>query len=111
MEGCFSFQWGLGLFFRWGWCPMGGVGFDGGGEVRKKLLDGEGAAPPCPHPTMGNPVMGGLNLKFVKILWGQNFFICLWGEVGGHKSLWGEVIFITTSSLFQFFRKNQHPEK
>ena len=76
---------------------MGGVGFDGGGEVRKKLLDGEGAAPPCPHPTMGNPVMGGLNLKFVKILWGQNVLLNLWGInlYGGVKIIERErVIFI-----------------
>ena len=63
MEGCFMFQWGGGggcfsdggdLIFKWGGCPMGGISFDDGGGVRKKLLDGRG----CPHalPTMGNPV-------------------------------------------------------
>ena len=38
MEGCFTFQWGGGVFFRWGagdifkWGvrTMGGIGFDGG---------------------------------------------------------------------------------
>ena len=33
MEGCFTFQWGGGgsFIFKWGVCPMGGIGFDGEG--------------------------------------------------------------------------------
>ena len=106
---------GVGVVFQMGVVPHVGVLVLMGGEVRKKLLDGEGAAPPpCPHPTMGNPVMGGLNLKICQNFVGTKFFHMFvgWGGGGGgHKSLWGEVIFITTSSLFQFFRKNQYPEK
>ena len=50
MEGCFTFQWGLhfqlgGFIFKWGECPMGGIGFDG--EFSKKSQDGG-------HPTMRN---------------------------------------------------------
>ena len=52
--------------------------------------------------------------KFAKTLWGQNFFLYLWGD----KPLWEElklyeglIIFITTISLFHFFTNSQHPEK
>ena len=48
MEGCFMFQWGLGLFSRWGGASFlsgEGIGFDGGGS--KKISP--------PPPTMGNP--------------------------------------------------------
>ena len=59
-------------------------------------------------------IMGNWIWKFAKILWGWNFFLHLWGiklyGKGGVKNIWG-VIFITTVSLFHFFRNTQHPEK
>ena len=37
---------------------------------------------------VGPPViMGGLNLKIAKILWGQKFLLDLWGN----KPVWGEL--------------------
>ena len=62
MEGCFTFQWGGGgfvfqmgvaLFLNEGSAPWGGIGFDGAGSFEKNR---EMWAPPCPPPTMGNPV-------------------------------------------------------
>ena len=43
--------------------------------------------------------------------WASILFEC--PPMGGVKSKWGSNIYyyITTLSLFQFFRKNQHPEK
>ena len=57
--------------------------------------------------------MGNLIRKFAKILWGQNFSYICWGINlhGGSKNYMGGVIFITTLSLFHFFRNSQHPEK
>ena len=57
---------------------------------------------------------GGLNLKICQNFVGTNFFLTivedkpLWGEL---KLYGGGVIFITTPSLFYFFRNSQHPEK
>ena len=48
MEGYFMFQWGAS--FLHGGCPMGGIGFHGGGRGLKKII-GWGGTP----PTMGNP--------------------------------------------------------
>ena len=43
--------------------------------------------PPHPHPPLPI-IMGELNLKFIKIMWGQNFFLLnLWGK----KPLWGKL--------------------
>ena len=57
---------------------------------------------------------GGLNLKICQNFVGQKLFLNLWED----KPLWGElklyeggVIFITTLSLFHFFRNSQHSEK
>ena len=65
--------------------------------------------PPPPHYNAG----GDLIWKFGKILWGQNFFLNLWGDKcqWGELKLYGGSIFITTISLFHFFRNSQHPEK
>ena len=41
------FQIGGASFLSRGGCPMGGIGFDGGGGFRKKLLDG-GSTPHAP---------------------------------------------------------------
>ena len=56
--------------------------------------------------------MGDLIWKLAKILWGLNFFLDLWGDkpLWGELKLYGRVIFITTVSLFHFFRNSQHPE-
>ena len=65
--------------------------------------------PPLPN------IMGGVNLKIC-----PKIFLYLWGikplwgggGVGGVKNIWG-VIFITTLSLFHFFRKHltcQYPQ-
>ena len=65
-------------------------------------------------------IMGDLIWKFVKILWGQMFFLhlrgdkSLWGELksyGWSKNHMGGVIFTTTLPLFHFFRNSQHSEK
>ena len=55
MEGCFTFQWGGGLFFRWGdfifkrgGCPMWGIGFDGRGFQKKNRWMRGGAPPHVP---------------------------------------------------------------
>ena len=56
------------------------------------------APPPLPI------IMGG-NYN-AKILWGQNF-----SYISGGTNLYGGEIFITTISLFHFFRNNKHPEK
>ena len=43
---------------------------------------------PSPLPPLPPIIMGGdLIWKFAKVLWGQNFFIDLWGD----KPLWGEL--------------------
>ena len=44
----FTFHWGVGVGFSWGggggWCPMGGIGFDGGFfETNRRI----GGRPPC----------------------------------------------------------------
>ena len=42
MEGCFAFQWGVGLFFRWGASFLsGGCGFE-------KIVGWGGVPPPMP---------------------------------------------------------------
>ena len=64
----------------------------------------------CPSPI----IMGDLIWKFTKISWGQNFFLHLWGNKylwEGELKIYGGSIFITTLSLFHFFRNSQHPEK
>ena len=49
MEGCFTLQWGWG-----GGAPWGGMGFDEGGRVLKKIVGWE--VFPYAPPTVGNPV-------------------------------------------------------
>ena len=51
------------------------------------------------------PIIMGGNYN-AKILWGQNF-----SYISGGTNLYGGEIFITTISLFHFFRNNTHPEK
>ena len=59
MEGCFMFQWGGGLFFRWGnsflsaGYPMGSIGFDGEGFEKNCWMGGH--PPPRSSPTVVNP--------------------------------------------------------
>ena len=68
-------------------------------------------SPPPPPPLQ--IIMGGLNLKICQNFLGQDFFL----NLRGNKPLWGElklyggVIFITTRSLFYFFRNSQTPRK
>ena len=75
---------------------------------------------PTPTITMEEGAEGGeggdLVWKFANILWRQNFFLHLWQD----KSLWVELkakwgsniyYYITTLSLFHFFRNSQHSEK
>ena len=59
------------------------------------------SAPPPPI------IMGGLKLKICQNFVGTNFFLTFAGEY----SSMGGVTFITTLSLFHFFRNSQHPEK
>ena len=42
--------------------------------------------------------MGGLNLKIRKILWGQKFFLHLWGD----KPLWGELKLYGGSNIYYY---------
>ena len=57
--------------------------------------------------------MEWLNLKISQNFVGTNFFLHLWGDelLWGELKLYGDVIFITTISLFHFFRNSQDPEK
>ena len=40
-------------------------------------------------------IMGGLNLKIAKILWGQKFLLDLWGN----KPVWGELKLYVGSNI------------
>ena len=73
-----------------------------------------GFCPPPPPPSPPPMIMrGDLISKFAKILWGQNFFLHLWGDkpLWGELKLYGGVIVVTTLSSFHLFRNSQHPEK
>ena len=57
--------------------------------------------------------MGGLNLKICRNFVGQKIFIHLCWDISlyGELKLYGGATFITTLSLFHFFRNSHHPEK
>ena len=75
---------GVGVVFQMGVVPHAGVLVLMGGGGSKKIVGwGGGCPPPCPHPTMGNPVMGGLNLKICQNFVGTKFFHMFVGGGGG----------------------------
>ena len=58
-------------------------------------------------------IMQDLISEFARILWGQNFFLHLWGDkpLRGELKLYEGVMFVTTLSLFHLFRNSYNPEK
>ena len=72
MEGCFTFQWGRGLFFKWGggggasFLSEGGQLFRWGGGFEKNCWMG-GWRPPC-LPHYGKHCMGEVRYRFRGIL-------------------------------------------